>query len=406
MLHCYFAPVGAEHVRIAAINQYVSVLRGTMADNDREMMAAMKEILGPDKFYGIHPTWWGSVDSLNFEVFKNGFYWWEAERDIAQTDETVIMPIRTALAHKWGSFFWYNMWYSMGTLDINTYFKETWNNLRYGGRTHYHGYECPNEAVVLELAKEGMLEQLEEMDARVRQIEPYQTSQPDSRVLVLFGMEAVSNWKLCGKPHPNWTPQNVNLDLVLNTAAELYDTLIFDLVPTTEIANGSLVFQDGKVVYGTQDYDTVVLLFPESMDKSCFDFIRKLDAEKLLIYGNSTMYNDGLSLSEEHKEILDKAKVREDEVPEVSRIAEDILATGAAKNRFENGCIFQDGSAVFTGDGTKNKGNKLQVDCELSGHKIAFTGEDFLFIRLNDGQVEALTPAPGVLTVDGKEVNL
>lgn len=405
LLHLFYAPEGHEDKRIGAINRYIANLRAIMADNDNEMYKAMKEILGSDKFYGIHPTWWGSTDSLNFEIFKNGFYWWEAKRDIAQTDEMVIMPIRTALTHKWGSSFWYNMWYSMGTLDIHTYFRESWNNLRFGGRTHHHGYECPNEGVVLELRKDGLLEQLEAMDSRIRMIEPFQTTSPNSRVLVLFGMEAVSNWTLCGRPHPHWAPQSVNLDLVLNTAAKLYDSLIFDLVPTSEIANHSLKLREGKAVYGTQTYDTVVLLLPESMDRSCFDFLRKLPQDKLLIYGSAAMYNDGMPLSEDDDFWLTK-QARAVEVPEAGVLAEHILSTKAAPNRFENGCIFQDGSAIFTGDGSLNLGNPLYVDCTLHGHHVTFTGEDFLFIHILGGRIQTCTPAAGVLTVDGSEIRL
>lgn len=405
LLHLFYAPDNCERLRVGAINRYIANLRAIMADNDSAMYGAMKEILGGDKFYGIHPTWWGSPDSLNFEIFKNGFYWWEAKRDIAQTDEMVILPIRTALTHKWGGGFWYNMWYSMGTLDIKTYFRESWNNLRYGGRTHHHGYECPNEGVVLELRKEGLLEQLEAMDSRIRMIEPYQITPPDSRVLVLFGMEAVSNWRLCGRPHPNWAPQNVNLDLVLNTAARLYDTLIFDLVPTTEIANQSLKVQDGKAVYGTQVYDTVVLLMPESMDRSCFAFLQSLPQDKLLIYGSAAIYNDGSSLSEADGRWLVR-QTRAAHVPEAAALAEAILSTGAAPNRYDNGCVFQDGSAVFTGDGNLNRGNPLHVDCMLSGRHVTFTGEDFLFIHILDGRIKTCTPTAGVLTVDGIEINL
>lgn len=405
LLHLFYAPEAQECVQVSAINRYIANLRAIMAQNDSEMYEAVKEILGADKFYGIHPTWWGSLDSLNFEVFKNGFYWWEARRDIAQTDEMVIMPIRTALAHKWGSSIWYNMWYSMGTLDINTYYRETWNNLRYGGRTHYHGYECPNEAVVLELRQAGLLEQLEAMDSRVRMIEPYQVTSPDSRVLVLFGMEAVTNWKLCGRPHPNWAPQNPKLDLVLNTAAALYEQLIFDLVPTSEIANGSLTVRDGRAVYGAQTYDAVVLLLPESMDRQCYGFLSALSGERLMVYGEAQIYNDGLPLAKADRDMI-KRVAKGPVIPDAAVIAGDILSLGVSPNRFENGCLFQDGSAIFTGEGLVNMGNPLHVDCMLQGHAITFTGEDFLFIHRVDGKIKTCTPSPGILTVDGVQINL
>lgn len=401
LLSLYYAPEGEEQVSVSAINRYILNLRKIMADNDRQMHGIAKEILGKDTFYGIHPTWWGSVDSLNFEIFKNGFYWWEAVRDVAQTDETVIVPIRTALAHKWGSGIWYNMWYSMGTLDINTYFRETWNNLRFGGRTHYHGFECLNEGVVLELRKPGLLEQIEAMDARVRMVEDYQVSQPDSRVLVLFGMEAVSNWRLCQAPHPNWAPQNVKLDYVLNTAAKLFDTLLFDLVPTSEIAGKSLTVKDGRAVYGTQVYDTVVVLLPESMDRSCYEYLRQLSPDRLLIYGSATIYNDGEKVSENDLASLCNGAKRQEALPSPQELAQDILGIGVEANRWDNGCRFQDGSVIFTGSGEKNVGNPLALDTVIDGHHVQFKGEDFVFLKFNGDQVEVCTPAQGELTIDG-----
>lgn len=406
LLELYYAPKGREEVSVAAINRYVGNLRAITAGNDLEMYDIMKKILGKDAFYGIHPTWWGSVDSLNFEIFKNGFYWWEAIRDIAQTDEAVIVPIRTALAHKWKSPIWYNMWYSMGTRDIRTYFRETWNNVRYGGRTHYHGFECPNEAVVLELRQPGLLEQIETMDSRVRMIEPWQTTQPDSRVLMLFGMEAVSNWRLCQVPHPNWAPQNKLLDKVLHTAAKLFDTLLLDLVPTSEIANASLKIKDGRAVYGTQTYDTVVLLMPESMDKSCYPFLASLDPQKLLVYGAYSCYNSGEPVSETDQKILERAFCQKTSIPSETEIAEHILATGVRANRWNNGCRFQDGSVIFTGSGEKNIGNELSVDTYIDGHHVQFHGEDYLFLRFDGKNVDVCTPAAGILTVDGKSVTI
>ncbi|QOV18643.1 hypothetical protein INP51_11590 [Blautia liquoris] len=401
MLCLYYAPAGQEEKSIAAINRYNENLRQIMADNDRKMLKAVKEILGPDAFYGVHPTWWGSVSALNFEVFKNGFYWWDAVRDIAQTDETVLMPIRTALAHKWGSSIWYNMWYSMGTLDIKTYYKETWNNVRFGGRTHYLGYECPNEPNVLQLYQPGLLEELEKMDSRVRLLDDHQTSQPDSRVLMLFGMEALTNWRLYDNPHPGWTSQNKNMEKVFRTAAKLYEKLLFDLVPTTEIANGSLKIENGKAVYGNQTYDMVVLMMPESMDPRCFVFLQQLSPDQLLVYGTGTRYNNGTLLSESDCQIIERA-TRDCRIPKPEVLAEEILAAEVRPNRWKNGCLFQDGSAIFTGSGELNSKNPLQVDCCLHGRHVKFTGEDFLFIRLEDGAVEVCTPKPGILKIDGK----
>lgn len=253
LLDLFYTKDGEAERSKEAVDDYLRTLRLLCTENEEGMYETVKEVLGKDAFWGVHPTWWGSVDSLNFEFYKNGFYWWDAKRDYAQTDETILYCIRTALAHRFSSPVWYNMWYSMGTRDINTYYTETWRNLRYGGRTHYLGYECPNEAVVLELKPEGMLESIEEMDARVRLFDGAGAVQPDCRLLLLFGYEAVSNWADIGMTMP-WKLQNPRLDAVLNTANAVFSEVLCDLVPSYAAENASLFVNGrGRAQYGTQE---------------------------------------------------------------------------------------------------------------------------------------------------------
>lgn len=401
LIHLLYAAESDPQTRVAVINRYVKTLRGIMTANDLMMYHTAKSVLGPETFYGIHPTWWGSVDSLNFEIFKNGFYWWEAKRDIAQTDELVAMPIRTALARKWGSGIWYNMWYSLGSRDINTYYVESWHNLRYGGRTHHHGYECPNEAVVLELRQPGLLEGLEQMDSRIRMLDGVQTAQPDSRVMVLFGYEAVTNWALVGRPLPPWPPQNPKLDMVLNTANELFYKTLCDLVPTSEIENGSISVKNGMAVYNGHTYDAVVLLYPESMGKSCYDALRRLDSSRFIVCGTASMYSDGTPVDQVDGGILSAAAGIFEDVPSAAILAEKLSGLGVPTNRFANGCILTDGSAIFTADGKLPCGNPLVVNAVLDGKRIEFSGEDFLYIRPASDKPFVLYPGSGALSIDG-----
>lgn len=385
ILDLFYHEAGNVQKSIAKVNNYHKTLRSIMRVNDEQMYGLTKERFGVDTFFGVHPTWWGNNYLQNFEGFKNGFYWWEAKRDIAQTDEIVIMPIRTALAHKCQSSIWYNMWYSMGTRDINTYYRETWQNIRFGGRTHYLAYECPNESVVLELKQDGMLESIEEMDAIVRSIDPIQTTQPDCRVLILFGLQNCLNWFFNDNPAPPWYPRHrVQYD-VLQCAEKVFEQFLCDLVPTTEIENGSLTFKENKVVYGTQTYDTVVLLAPDSMDKSCFSFLSRLDKADLIVCGNASIYSDGTTLSQEHIDQLNGFEHHNDIL-----CPEDIVAALQKKkikaNRFSNGCVLQDGSLVFTGDGKKPSHNELIVDVCHNGIDISFTGEDLLYLQKDNGQ--------------------
>ena len=53
-------------------------------------------------------------------------------------------------------------------------------------------------------------------------------------------------------------------------------------------------------------------------------------------------------------------------------------------NTIQNGCLYQDGSSIFTTKGLKNVGNKLSLDTVLNGHRIQFEGEDFMVIDIDE----------------------
>lgn len=378
------------------INGYLKTLRLLCTENEGQMYDAVKEIMGQDAFWGVHPTWWGSVDSLNFEFLKNGFYWWDAKRDYAQTDEMILYSIRTALAHRFSSPVWYNMWYSMGTRDINTYYEETWRNLRYGGRTHYLGYECPNEAVVLELKPQGMLESIEEMDARVRMFDGV-VSQPDCRLLILFGYESVSNWADIGMEIP-FLPQNPRLDRVLNTTNELFQSILCDLVPSYAVENGTLFLnRKGKAQYGTQEYDAVIALYPEGTSSVVKEFLFGLSGSKFAACGDHKEER----AARLYCEFAKYGATIYDGIPPADELVRFAEQAGVLSHYLNNGCIMQDGSVIFTGDGKLPIGNDLRVSALFNGKRIEFTGKDALYLSA-DGET-AIYPE-GELTVDGKKI--
>ncbi|HZK33780.1 MAG TPA: hypothetical protein VFD33_00530 [Bacillota bacterium] len=383
LLYLFYEDDGNRGRSIKAVNDYHKTFRSIMRRNDEDMYRLAKEKLGDETFYGAHPTWWGNNYKQNFEGFKNGFYWWEAKRDIAQTDEIVIMPIRTALAHKWESPYWYNMWYSMGTRDIKTYYRESWENLRFGGRTHYLSYECPNEQVVLELKPEPLLENIEEMDRLIRTTDPYQKAAADSRVLILFGMENSLNWFYNDQVSPPWYPEHKVLSKVLECTDRVFADYLCDLVPTSEIINGSLKIDEGKVTYGSQEYDAVVLLGPDSMEPGVFTFISKLDPSRLMVAGDFSDYYDGSPLSDEDISIL-KRGIYEEDLYCPEKIVSVLKEWDIDANRFDNGCVMQDGSIIFTAEGKQASGNPLRVEASYKDTHISFEGEDFLLLRKGD----------------------
>ena len=376
-----------------AVNDYVRVLRAKMVENETWFYHKGKEVFGPETFIGVHATWWGACTELFLEVLKNGIDWWEVPRDYAQTDETVIYPIRLALARKWDSPVWYNMWYSMGTRRLDTYFAETWRNVRYGGRTHYLGYECPNEDVVLELNQPGMLEQIREMEKEIGKLDSFIQSTPDSRILVVFGIEAVSNWML---NEPNWesfTTKSLRLEQSLKITQELLAAgYLCDLVPSSEIATGQVRLVEGKLTYGSDHhYDALLFLFPEFCPKSVWEFIQHYHTTggKLLGVGDLTYLREMEKVAEDFRHWSATVPTWLEEVTGTQPLVEVLDQWELPKHASENGCVFKDGSVLFTADAKENLGNELVVNTTIGGQFVEFKGSDYLALRFSkDGQLE------------------
>ncbi|MEG0693907.1 MAG: hypothetical protein RR444_12600, partial [Oscillospiraceae bacterium] len=204
--------------------------------------------------------------------------------------------------------------------------------------------------------------------------------QPDCRVLMLFGMQNCLNWFYNDTPAPPWYPRHKVQCEVLECAEKVFEQVLCDLVPTTEIENGSLTIKDGKAIYGTQTYDAIVLLAPDSMDKKCFEFLSELDKNTVIVCGNGSHYSDGTPLSDSDRDCF-KNFEHFDEILCPNELIESIQKKSVKANRFSNGCVLQDGSLVFTSEGKKATHNELIVNASHNGVTIEFTGEDMLYLQ-------------------------
>ncbi|MDX2187308.1 MAG: hypothetical protein SFV32_10270 [Opitutaceae bacterium] len=398
--------VGPEADRIRVANQYITTLRAGMAANEKLHYDLSKRFFGADSFVGTHPTW--TAEGL--EVQQNGLNWWEVKRDFGQTDEGILIPIRLALGHKAGGAVWYNMYYSMDMVSLAGFFPETWTNARWGGRTHNLGYDCPNEQVN-PFQEPGRLESIWQMESEITKLNHFQKTAPDSRVLILFGMEAATNWQFTPHKGREFRYDHPVYMQILKTAKGVFEAgWLCDLVPTSEVANGSVVWENGKLRYGSQRYDAVVLLAPDSLPRAVWDQLRNADWSQtpLLVAGQATWFDDGSKVTDEAKALFAKATQHVPHLDAAADIASFLKEHAIAGNRFTNGCVFQDGSLIFTADAKKPTGNPLTVDVTHLGHRIQFEGHDFLALRLTEtGEVtEVIAGANSELKVNGKPVAL
>ncbi len=266
-----FGEKGREVERQVAINQFQELIRRRNGAIETDFHEATKSVFGPNVFVATHPTWWPFPDRREFK--KNGLHWWIARRDYAQTDEIAPYSVRTSLAKKWGSPVWYNMYYSTKVVD---YQMEIWASALAGGRVDFHPLYPRKEAVPLqesyrELLRGGLMRG----DCRIRLLNFITRSPLDCPVAVVFGQPCAMNWA-----GPAFDDVGLPLGDALWRAG--YPA---DLIPTTEIWNGSLtISDDGYIQYGPQRYHSVVLYHPQLDKTVTADFFRKAAEGKTTLY--------------------------------------------------------------------------------------------------------------------------
>lgn len=258
---------GQETERLACINDYMRLNRERNTEIEDAFYQAVKETFGPDAYVTVHSTWWPFPDRN--EMKKNGLDWWSARRDLAQTDEVAPFAVRTALCKKWGSPVWYNMYYKETDLK-----EQIWSSALAGGRINYLRYYMLDT------------DELLEAERKVHLLNAVSRSAVDCPVAVIFGHNGAMNWAT-----DRW--EDVGMALVDSLWRAGVPT---DLIPTSEITNGSLtISSDGAVTYGAQQYQAAVLYRPDLEDEEVFRFFAQANPAQtaLLSVGDWTRDSHG-----------------------------------------------------------------------------------------------------------------
>ena len=353
---------------IRIVNQYFENTRTRMAEVEENIYNLTKEYMGDDAFVGAHTTWWGDELDNNFDAYHNGLDWWVTKRDYAQTDELVIIPLRLGIARKCKQNLWYNMWYSMRTMDIKSYYKETYYNAIYCGRTHHLGYECSEKGIVLELKQPGYMEEIDEMEEKIKKLNNVQNSRPDSKVLVVFGYEAATNHYISDPGVMRIERRGTVMHNILKTTKEIFaEGYLCELIPSTEIETDNFSVRNSKAVYCGHEYDAVVFLYPEGVTKKVYDTLQKMYNEgvNLIVAGSISMLHDGTRT----EDVLKNQKFCHTEVSS-RKLIEDLEELNVPKNHGDNWCKFEDGSITVSntnadlsvGNGVEYNGNMYNAD--------------------------------------------
>ena len=273
---------GRERERQAAINHYCAMCWQRNVEIENDYYRTGKEIFGDDAFIVTHATWTPYPGSQEFR--KNGLSWWDATRDIGQTDETTPYPCRTSLAKRWGYPLWYNQFYAKET---QPYLQELWRGALSGGRLNVHPLYPRRDLKLGErellLLRSGLMRGM----TRLRMLDFITQSPLNCPVAVIFGHACAMNWAEASYNH-------VGLEIASALCAKGYPT---DLVPSSLAKSSALRLDDeGYVCLGPQRYRAAVLYQPQFCGKQVLDFFSRAAQGKTRIFQVGSWTCDGETL--------------------------------------------------------------------------------------------------------------
>jgi hypothetical protein len=330
---------------------------------------------------------------------KNGLDWWAVTRDVAQTDEVTPYCVRTALAKKWGGAVWYNMYYSNYKPD---YQRELWADCLAGGRVNYHPMYPVHDGSTLGSNHYALMQgELMRGECRVRLMNFITKSQLDCPIAIIFGHSCAMNW---AGPHYD--------DVGLKLACALWNAgFPADLIPTSEIANGSLkIAADGSIQYGPQRYAAAVLYHPEFEGSSTADFLLRASQGGKPIYRVGDWTTDFGGKPFDAREALASVKILTDDPsagsaeivrylksigvkqqPRAVPIPDAVWGPQPASPPTEGCCRLIDGT-VIAAAGTRNvDGDPIVETLNVDGHDISVDAVGVIAVRLSkSGHLQAL----------------
>ncbi|NIA12588.1 MAG: hypothetical protein GWP08_00815 [Nitrospiraceae bacterium] len=387
-----FGEQGRERDRQAAINTFLEMSTQRNAALEDAFYRATKDVFGPLAIVATHPTWYPYPGTREFK--KNGLSWWTATRDLAQTDEVTPYCARTALAKKWNSPVWYNMYYSRKLGDYRT---EVWAHALGGGRIDYHPL-YPREGVhpeyhaYAELLRGGLMRG----DCRVRLLNFITRTPLDCPVAVVFGHACAMNWA-----GPSYDDVGIGLTDALWQAG--YPA---DLIPSSEIHNGSLrVDADGTLRYGPQRYRAAVLYHPEFERSETAALFAKAAGGSTALYrvgewacDHAAAAFDGAGALPAAMETLNDAAALVDRLREMgvrpqspaTRMMTEFGRSSAAPGT-QGECRLIDGTVIRVSGAEDVAGDPIRAAFEVDGHAVTVDAVGVVGVRLDDeGALDAL----------------
>jgi hypothetical protein len=390
---------GNEPERVRAINQYMELCRLRNVEVEAGFYRAVKDTFGAQALVATHPTWYPVPSDR--ELFKNGLHWWAAPRDLAQTDESTPYAARTALAKKWHSPLWYNMYYDS---ELGPYEEDLWRHVLGGGRMNLHPMFPRSDS---SLTTSLLSSRLFQAEARIRLLNYISTAPVDCPVAVIFGHPAAANWAWGGFG-----------DVGLDVTNALWEAGMYaDLIPTSEIGAGLGIGPDGHIEYGPQRYAAAVLYHPQYERGEIAEFFQQAAG------GKTALFQVGEWSVDFHGQPLDGAAALPQAIHagDTSAVVAAVLAhlaeagieaqtrgtmrgasvhPGSMMPEPEGQCRLLDGTVIFASGRKDVMGDPLRRTLQLNGRDVSFDAVGLAALRFADnGALEAMA-AGGLKTFE------
>ena len=356
-----YAPTGKPELRMKAINTYMDFMRKGAVRVENAVYQKSKEIFGKDIFNGIHNTYHNSL--INDEIWANGIGWWNVTRAYGQTDEKTPTAIQmgVAMAHPMNAM--YNQYYDKELEPVVT---KALLDLRYGIRTHYHALN-DKRPLRFDLEFPEAIEKINKVENCARLLNKFNPLLPEVKLLVVFGIEALSNW------YPYESDRgfyDINDKMkVEEIAVAIWKAGYLNaLVPSDLIANHKITLAtDGKPIMNGHKFDAIVYLNPQFAKEEEIKFLESFVAKggKLMIEGRAEYDFAGKDISKRFQSIYAKATVKGYSLDSLSKL-------GIQKNLLPDGCKTEDGSFVFTNEESLHSSKLAGFEVNING--ILYSG--------------------------------
>ncbi|MDP4291582.1 MAG: hypothetical protein Q8908_10925, partial [Bacteroidota bacterium] len=331
-----YAPSGHPEVRIQAINQYMDIMRSGPMAIENTVYQKAKEVFGKNTFAGVHDTHHNALTGDEFWV--TGLNWWSIPREYGQTDEHTPTPTQMGIAMANPMNAMYNMYYNK---SIDNIVEKALGDLRWGIRTHYHAVNDV-QGWGVSVDKLDALKKINPVENCARMMNRFNPALPEIKLLVIFGMEALSNWFPDDSARG---PYDYNEKLgIEDKAFTLWKAGYLNaLVPSDLIVSKKLVIgEDGKPVMNGHKFDAIVYLYPQYSRDPVIKFLETYVSKggKLMVEGNASYDFYGKDISTRYEKIFRNA-IHGFSVKGISQL-------GVKQNIIEGGCKNEDGSYTFT----------------------------------------------------------